>query len=351
MKFTGAVESPYDPRTYDFDMLAGEVSLPESAKYSVPDVGIYMQAQIPDCVNEAVYKGGEIVNFKELGRHVRLSPRGGHAVCMKKTRLPLGSGMYPRVAMDFAREGLFLEEDIPHNTNISEAEYINWTPTAEQKQRASLYKIDGYAQVDCNEQSIKKAIYYATQSRNFVIALMRVGNTYWIAPDGSTTWNKDKILPIQRPKQITSGHEILFDEYFYKNGRLCIGFINSWSSDWADNGRGWFYFDEHQDLIPEILVGYDSKSLIEVFPVFTYNFKNNLKKGDRGQDVVALQKALARFGFFKVTATGYYGDVTAQAVTAFQEAYADEVLKPFGLKKGTGYFGYYSRQKMNNLLK
>jgi hypothetical protein len=101
----------------------------------------------------------------------------------------------------------------------------------------------------------------------------------------------------------------------------------------------------------EVLVGYDADSLVTVLPAFTYNFKVNLKKGDRGQDVVALQKALALQGFFKVTPTGYYGDVTAQAVTAFQEAYASEVLAPFGLKHGTGYFGYYSRQKMNNLLK
>lgn len=44
-----------------------------------------------------------------------------------------------------------------------------------------------------------------------------------------------------------------------------------------------------------------------------------------------------------------YVQGTATAVAKFQEKYASEVLTPFRLTKGTGYFGTKTRQKMNQL--
>ena len=46
-----------------------------------------------------------------------------------------------------------------------------------------------------------------------------------------------------------------------------------------------------------------------------------LKKGSRGQAVTDLQNKLKRLGFFSANATGYYGDITTQAVRDFQRKY------------------------------
>lgn len=47
--------------------------------------------------------------------------------------------------------------------------------------------------------------------------------------------------------------------------------------------------------------------------------------------------------------TGNFLSLTRQAVIRFQEKYADEILKPLGLEKGTGYVGLLTRTKINQL--
>lgn len=48
--------------------------------------------------------------------------------------------------------------------------------------------------------------------------------------------------------------------------------------------------------------------------------------------------------------TGNFLGLTHQAVIRFQEKYANEILKPLGLERGTGFVGYFTRQKINQLL-
>jgi peptidoglycan hydrolase-like protein with peptidoglycan-binding domain len=78
------------------------------------------------------------------------------------------------------------------------------------------------------------------------------------------------------------------------------------------------------------------------------DYGENLGVGSRGDDVLALQKELALDGE-SVPATGYFGKLTAAAVTAFQEKNASDVLVPRGLSRGTGYFGSSTRAKLNSV--
>ena len=79
------------------------------------------------------------------------------------------------------------------------------------------------------------------------------------------------------------------------------------------------------------------------------------KIGDRGGEVMNIQKFLNANGFTVATAgpgsmgqeTSYFGPATKAAVIAFQNAYAAEVLAPVGLSTGTGYWGSSSRAKAN----
>jgi peptidoglycan hydrolase-like protein with peptidoglycan-binding domain len=45
-----------------------------------------------------------------------------------------------------------------------------------------------------------------------------------------------------------------------------------------------------------------------------------VQQGDRGSQVTALQQRLLELGYFKADVTGYFGSVTKEAVTQFQEA-------------------------------
>jgi len=79
------------------------------------------------------------------------------------------------------------------------------------------------------------------------------------------------------------------------------------------------------------------------------NFERNLKLGMQGDDVRALQEILIEEGVWErldVVATGYFGQITKEAVIKYQEKYASEILEPLGLTKGTGFVGPSTRQHL-----
>lgn len=98
--------------------------------------------------------------------------------------------------------------------------------------------------------------------------------------------------------------------------------------------------------------------------VWCHTFNTNLRIGDSGDEVSALQTALQKENFFisndetersgDASGTAFlvpatFGESTASAVTGFQEKYRSEILAPLGLKYGTGYAGKSTRAKLNKL--
>ncbi len=83
-------------------------------------------------------------------------------------------------------------------------------------------------------------------------------------------------------------------------------------------------------------------------------FENNLYFGMlNNPQVRCLQEFLKSQGpevYPEGLITGNFLSLTRQAVIRFQEKYADEILKPLNLDKGTGFFGSLTRAKANQLL-
>lgn len=84
---------------------------------------------------------------------------------------------------------------------------------------------------------------------------------------------------------------------------------------------------------------------------FCYNFSFNLKVGDKGNDVIALGKALSREGILPkiYVHSNVFTTELFLTVSTFQNKYATEILYPIGLTKGTGYIGPATRAKLNKL--
>jgi hypothetical protein len=87
-------------------------------------------------------------------------------------------------------------------------------------------------------------------------------------------------------------------------------------------------------------------------------FTKDLWFGYRDLDVLELQKFLNSYGFIVSTEgagspgneTLLFGVKTKNAVTKFQEVYKESILEPFGLTKGTGYFGEHTRKKIEEII-
>ena len=67
-------------------------------------------------------------------------------------------------------------------------------------------------------------------------------------------------------------------------------------------------------------------------------------------EIKCLQEFLVAQGFSGVTATGNYSAATRDAVKAFQEKYAAEILAPYGLTYGSGNVGNDTRRKINSMM-
>jgi hypothetical protein len=79
----------------------------------------------------------------------------------------------------------------------------------------------------------------------------------------------------------------------------------------------------------------------------------NLSVGAVGNDVKCLQQFLKDQGldiYPEGYVTGTFGRLTMLAVVKFQQKFANDILAPFGLLKGTGFVGNQTRQKINQML-
>lgn len=91
-----------------------------------------------------------------------------------------------------------------------------------------------------------------------------------------------------------------------------------------------------------------------VLAVGPFNFTTTMSMGatdaSTGGQVSMLQQALNADGVYpEGLITGYFGTLTKNALTRFQEKYAADILTPIGLTQGTGIVGALTRAKLNAL--
>jgi len=120
--------------------------------------------------------------------------------------------------------------------------------------------------------------------------------------------------------------------------------------------------ETEEDLILQLLARIDYlkkeiqrlKNLLARKKMICQKFEQNLYYGLlNNQQVRCLQQFLKNQGpeiYPEGLVTGNYLDLTLAAVKRYQEKYAEQILKPLGLKEGTGYFGPKTRAKVNQQL-
>lgn len=95
---------------------------------------------------------------------------------------------------------------------------------------------------------------------------------------------------------------------------------------------------------------WDTVQIIGGGPRPKYVFTRNLKVGDNSEEAKKMQLLLISEGLLPIDcATGYFGGRTLAGVRAFQNKYADEILKPLGLDAPTNSWGSMCIAKANKL--
>lgn len=347
----GAHRSPVDLRDWTLASVGAPTLYPQSCFLDTEWMTASMQGQIGCCVGcsgeEVVRQIIYLLTGKQSnpGTPDELSWRFVYAVakCLDGVQ---GEGTYPNLVAKIIRTyGVPLAKYCPNDVSLDHESFVYHRNLANIPAAAFTDALNRKSGADfavpITEDGVKQAINYAKANKGGVMILRQVGDTYWKGADGVNSWDPAKILPIRVPAQFVSGHEEFLTGYDYEaaTGRMRVYWLNHWSPQWADRGRGWEYADV---WLPHT---FEMRVCVAAVPAppdnFKYHFTKTMQRKDEGPDVVALQHVLKIENCFPTTQpfTGYYGDVTFAGVVALQQKYASQILTPAGLTHGTGVVG------------
>ena len=329
---------------YDFYEIASAFKVPAWVEVKPEDwlrLKIRNQWTSSSCVGQAIakafeYKFGEPYSAKPIYTNRKNKP---------------DKGMWLYDGMDIGKKIGTVPERLCPSQMMNEKE-MNEPVDMSQFDPKDIKKIKAYFYI--NPQDID-AIAQALDSGNPVVLTFGSNYKEWTeVPELSTD-------PVQwghcvcNPKDRT-----LWPGGKYKNAKAIV-IDESWGV--GINADGLLKVDGKRLITEEFL---KARCTGAIYPIFetgevsdkpSYNFTRNLGVGLKNDpDVKALQAILSYekdangnplFPLGAEWHTGNYGNMTMNAVKKFQEKHADQILKPLGLIKGTGYFGNATRTFAN----
>lgn len=223
-------------------------SIPSEFIANIQSLPILMQGQQPACVAHAVCYALMYEIWKQTGEVVQLSPRFLYALCKANDGVPNEEGTFTSVALAMAQKyGVCTDAAYPNDITLDLATYKDISLIPESAYANALqYKVSTFAAIkNLTLEGLESAI----NSNQLVIAGLQVSDSWWTATDGLNSWTASDILPLRPPTQSNpsvSGHAINF--YTYSQSINLIGLVNEWSTEWGNQGTGFFY----PNYLPEI---------------------------------------------------------------------------------------------------
>lgn len=328
--FTGALKNPKDNRDIKFtDLPSKAVSLPTKHITDISMLPVLNQMQLGTCVAHAIVYVKMYQEYKETGKVPKFSRRFLYSIARTYSPYdPNGEGLFPRDGGKVVKDIGASEPDSIDDSTLPHSIYAGFVPTEEMKKAAQKWSA-GFVTVKSTDiESIKQAI---VKEGLITVSLAHEGSK-WNARTGK----------LSAPKNPTGAHYIAVYGYEVTDkGETILYFINSWSEDWGDKGKGQFNYSEYKSFMYDILVFTDvPNDLIERAKNTQFLFTKNLKLGMTDPEVAKLQERLKLEGFYTYPQiTGYFGPVTKEALIKYQKA---NKITP-----AEGYFGPITRSKMN----
>lgn len=328
---TGAIESIKDNRTIQYNVLPqaqAVINIPENYETDITMLPVENQGPIGACVAYALAKIIQYKEYKESGNLIPMSARFIYTIARAISGWTgqVGQGLMPLFGVKAVANGTW-DTQAMDDTSLPHSEYEKMTISEAMKAEAYKYRIKGYAQIT-DVVTLQKAI-------------MNEGLVAISMPYGGGNFNQGLLTPYT----ITdSRHYIVVYGWQTIDRRIAFKFRNQWTKDWGFAGNGMFFWDEYQGQVVDMFALADvPDEFIETARSTAFQFNVDIPKGSKGPLVTELQKALTDLGYYIGPVTGFYGDMTAQAVTQFQ------IAQKIPTNNGKNV-GPMTRAKLNELL-
>jgi hypothetical protein len=364
----GGIQSVPDYRDIPASAVLGVARyFPPHYKVDTAMLPVWNQRKIGACVGHASGKKKQNQEWDEIHQAIAINPRFIYALAKAEDGLPM-EGTYYRLGMKVLQK-VGVPPEIPeytNDTNLSHADYINISKIPQKAyDLAGQYRIKSYASIGSFMKISAEEIMQGIAEGDGILLGVQVGKEWWTGKNGVSSWQPADILPLRAPAAVVSGHAIFADEYeIFGDSRIKIWHTNSWSPEWGERGRGWFWYDEYKNNLVEAWSAIDLPNdwldIVEQLPnaqTFRHQFNTDLEFSNSNPEVTALQTALMIDGEFsrdlytrllKEKQLGYYGQITQQAVRAFQFKYKVASLAELYVVNGRRV-GLKSRNKLNLL--
>ena len=225
----GGVEQKIDLRNYRFETVVPTAGLLPSKFEIVFGGKIKNQDGSGSCVSQATSYYAEILNFKETGEWVSLSPKFLYSQCHLN---PMGSYVKDNMIL-MKSKGICTEQDL--------SSYENGNPPTED---FMIRKQDITAQAYDESTMYEAKDYYTWGSPTLDMykqAIVNNNGCIIISWGNNQCWQNAEIdLPAYR-QQMVWQHGILL--IGYDDSKKCFKFINSWGTEWGDNGYGYLPYE------------------------------------------------------------------------------------------------------------
>lgn len=340
---TGALTDPRPQEEKDKDYLSKEVALASAINWTTKPQSLWRRFEIFDqdgsssCVAQAVSKLLGVENALEEGRFLRFSARD---IYTRRSNFP-SEGMWFQEALDIASKHGATFENLMTSEKKNESQMnVSSDRTKSDQQIAQIFKGGGY--VSFEEPYNIDEIASAISKGKAVLMGFRFD---------FDEWTNRPVALVANP---SLHHGVAAVDFTLDRGEKCLVIDDSWGGATAMQG---------QRLITENFMkrrctyaGYlldlsnnwrDTQSTISRPHA---NFQIDLVFNMTHPDIKKLQDVLKYEELFPVNqeSTGYYGNLTAKGVLAWQKRYA--VATTYELDKlGGKTFGPQSRVKANTL--
>jgi|ERR1035437_5375800 hypothetical protein len=243
------------------------------------------------------------------------------------------------------------------DTTKSYEDYINVTFSPEAYADALKNKIQGYAYVNPDLDSILEA---GLKDPSGVSIMIQVGDNWYRDANGNITWDGARLSPLRDPQPLTGAHATTLVEG--NNQTLDFNDRNTWgdsenpirvgdpTSVWGNNGDIRFNWKTQQPYIKEAYI------ITSIAPatIFRHTFNQPIVYGQQdnanSSEVTSLQRVLVRLGFLKMpagVAYGFYGSLTAFAVFNYQVSRQVSTLSELNALQGKAV-GPATRKALSN---